>query len=84
MRACATFTADRHALADGLLACGIDTVALESTGIYWLAIYERREACGIRVFLVNARQSKLAPGRKADWKDGQWIPVLSTHLHAIL
>ena len=58
MRACATFTADRHALADGLLACGIDTVALESTGFYWLAIYEMLEARGIRVVLVNAWQSK--------------------------
>src|SRR5215213_2713704 len=62
VRAFAAFTSDRHALAGWLLACGIDTVAMESTGIYGLAIYEMREARGIRVFLVNARQIKLAPG----------------------
>src|SRR5881628_3382404 len=58
VRAFATFTADLHALADWLEACGIDTVAMESTGIYWLAIYEILEVRGIRVFLVNARQIK--------------------------
>lgn len=76
VRAFATFTADLHALADWLIACGIDTVAMESTGIYWLAIYEILEARGIRVFLVNARQIKIPPGRKSDWKDCQWIQRL--------
>jgi len=76
VRAFATFTADLHALADWLEVCGIDTVAMESTGIYWLAIYEILEARGIRVFLVNARQIKIPPGRKSDWKDCQWIQRL--------
>jgi transposase len=76
VRAFATFTADLHALADWLEACGIDTVAMESTGIYWLAIYEILQARGIQVFLVNARQIKLPPGRKSDWKDCQWIQRL--------
>jgi len=76
VRVFATFTADLHLLADWLLACGIDTVAMESTGIYWLAIYEILEARGIRVFLVNARQIKIPPGRKSDWKDCQWIQRL--------
>jgi hypothetical protein len=76
VRAFAAFTADLHALADWLEACGIDTVAMESTGIYWLAIYEILEARGIRVFLVNARQIKIPPGRKSDWKDCQWIQRL--------
>src|SRR5205814_7659028 len=65
VRVFATFTADLHLLADWLLACGIDTVAMESTGIYWLAIYEILEARGIRVFLVNARQIKIPAGRKS-------------------
>lgn len=76
VRAFATFTADLHALADWLIASGIDTVAMESTGIYWLAIYEILEARGIRVFLVNAQQIKIPPGRKSDWKDCQWIQRL--------
>jgi transposase len=76
VRAFVTFTADLHALADWLEVCGIDTVAMESTGIYWLAIYEILEARGIRVFLVNARQIKIPPGRKSDWKDCQWIQRL--------
>lgn len=76
VRAFATFTADLHALADWLEVCEIDTVAMESTGIYWLAIYEILEARGIRVFLVNARQIKIPPGRKSDWKDCQWIQRL--------
>jgi len=76
VRAFATFTPDLQALADWLEVCGIDTVAIESTGIYWLAIYEILEARGIRVFLVNARQIKIPPGRKSDWKDCQWIQRL--------
>jgi len=76
VRAFATFTADLHALADWLEVCGIDTVAMESTGSYWLAIYEILAAPGIRVFLVNARQIKIPPGRKSDWKDCQWIQRL--------
>jgi transposase len=76
VRAFAAFTADLHALADWLITCGIDTVAMESTGIYWLAMYEILEARGIRVFLVNARQITIARGRKSDWKDCQSIQRL--------
>ncbi len=82
VRAFATFTTDLHLLADWLIACAIDTVAMESTGIYWLAIYEILEARGIRVFLVNARQIKIPPGRKSDWKDCQWIQRL--HMLGVL
>lgn len=78
VRAFATFTADLHALADWFEQCGIDTVAMESTGIYWLPIYEILEARGMRVFLVNASQIKIPPGRKSDWKDCQWIQRLHT------
>ena len=82
VRAFATFTADLHSLADWLVSCRIDTVAMESTGIYWLAIYEILEARGIRVFLVNARQIKIPHGQKSDWKDCQWIQRL--HMLGIL
>jgi transposase len=76
VRAFATFTVDLHTLADWLVACDIDTLAMESTGIYWLAIYEILEARGIQVFLVNAQQITIPPGRKSDWKDCQWIQRL--------
>jgi transposase len=82
VRAFATFTVDLHNLADWLLACRIDTVAMESTGIYWLAIYEILEARGIQVFLVNPSQVKIPPGQKSDWKDCQWIQRL--HMLGIL
>jgi len=82
VRTFATFTADLHALADWLLACRIDTLAMESSGIYWLAISEILEARGIRVFLINAQQIKIPPGRKSDWKDCQWIQRL--HLLGLL
>lgn len=76
VRAFATFTADLHALADWRIAGGIDPGAMESTGIDWLALYAIREARGIGVFLVNARQIKLPPARKSDWTAGQWIQRL--------
>ncbi|MCP4610451.1 MAG: IS110 family transposase [Planctomycetes bacterium] len=74
-----TFTVDLHALADWLEACGIETVAMESTGIYWIPIYEILEARGLEVFLVNARHIKNVPGRKTDVLDCQWIQQLHTY-----
>src|SRR5215211_7499243 len=71
-----TFTPDLHALVDWLLACGIDTVALESTGVYWVPIYELLEQHGIVPYLVNARHVKTVPGRKTDWNDAQWLQKL--------
>jgi hypothetical protein len=67
VRAFATFTADLHALADWLVQCGIDTVAIESTGIFWIPIYELLEARGMRMCLVNPQQSKIPRGRKSDF-----------------
>ena len=78
VRAFATFTADLHALADWLEQCGIETVALESTGIYWLPIYEILEGPGMRMCLINPQQSKIPRGRKSDWKDCQWLQRLHT------
>jgi transposase len=71
-----TFTADLHALVAWLLACGIDTVAMESTGVFWIPIYELLEAAGITPYLVNARHVKTVPGRKTDWNDAQWLQKL--------
>jgi transposase len=69
-------TVDLHALADWLLACGVDTVALESTGVYWIPVYEVLEQRGLKVWLVDARQMKYVPGRKSDVQDCQWLQKL--------
>ena len=71
-----TFTPDLQALADWLLACGVDTVAMESTGVYWIPVYEILEARGLQVHVVNARHVKNVPGRKSDIQDCQWIQGL--------
>jgi transposase len=73
-----SFTQDLHALADWLQACGVDTVAMESTGVYWIPLYEILEARGFEVLLVNARHVKGVPGRKTDLLDCQWIQQLHT------
>ena len=69
-------TDDLHAMADWLLTCGVDTVALESTGVYWIPVYEVLEQRGLKVFLVDARQMKYVPGRKSDVQDCQWLQRL--------
>jgi len=76
VRAFATFTPDLHALLAWLQECGIDTVAMESTGVYWIAIYELLEQAGITPYLVNAQHVKTVPGRKSDWNDAQWLQKL--------
>ncbi len=73
-----SFTHELHALADWLESCGIDTVAMESTGVYWIPLYEILEARGIEVLLVNARHVKGVPGRKTDILDCQWLQQLHT------
>jgi transposase len=65
-------------LAAWLHACRIETVAMESTGVYWIPVYEILEARGFKVYLVNARHLKHVPGRKSDVKDCQWIQYLHT------
>jgi transposase len=69
-------TGELHRLADWLLACGIETVAMESTGVYWIPLYEILEARGLEVLLVNARHVKNVPGRKTDVLDCQWLQQL--------
>lgn len=74
-----TFTSDLHALADWLISCDVDTVAMESTGVYWVPIFEILEECGLEVLLVNARHIKNVTGRKTDVLDCQWIQQLHTY-----
>jgi transposase len=78
MRSFKTFTPDLYTLAAWLHACRIETVAMESTGVYWIPVYEILEARGFKVYLVNARHLKHVPGRKSDVKDCQWIQYLHT------
>jgi transposase len=79
VRAFGTFTPDLHALADWLAQCQVTTVAMESTGVYWIPIYEILEARGFEVALVNARHLKHVPGRKSDVQDCQWLQQLQSY-----
>jgi transposase len=79
VRTFATFTEDLHALRDWLQQCGVTTVAMESTGVYWIPLFQILEAAGLEVCLVNARHCKNLPGRKTDVQDCQWLQ----HLHSV-
>lgn len=79
VRAFATFTEDLEALAGWLMSCGIRTVAMESTGVYWIPLFQLLETRGLEVYLVNARHVKNVPGRKSDVSDCQWLQ----YLHAV-
>ena len=74
-----SFTVDVHKLADWLDACGVDTVAMESTGVYWIPVYEILERRGFTVLLVNARHVKNVAGRKSDVLDCQWLQQLHSY-----
>lgn len=76
VRCFSSFTEDLHALADWLAACGVRSVAMESTGVYWIALFQILEARGFEVCLVNARHAKNVPGRKSDVADCQWLQYL--------
>jgi hypothetical protein len=71
-----TFTADLHQLADWLIACGITTVAMESTGVYWIPLYDVLQLRGVKPCLVDARHMRNVPGRRTDWHECQWIQFL--------
>jgi transposase len=71
-----TFTADLHAAAKWLKACGIDSIAMESTGVYWIPVFQILESYGFEIVLVNARHVKNVPGRKTDVQDCQWLQYL--------
>jgi transposase len=72
----ATFTENLGQLADWLAQCGVTTVAMESTGVYWIPLYDILEHRGIRPCLVNARHMKNVPGRRTDWHECQWLQFL--------
>jgi transposase len=76
VRVFTTFTEDLERLADWLLQCGVTTVALESTGVYWIPLYDILAQRGIRPCLVNARHMKNVPGRRTDWHECQWLQFL--------
>jgi len=76
VRSFKTFTSDLHRLAEWLVACGIKTVAMEATGVYWIPVFEILEARGFEVLLVNARHVKNVPGRKSDVSDAEWLQEL--------
>jgi transposase len=71
-----TFTPDLHALVDWLQTCGIRIVAMESTGVFWIPLFQILEGRGFEVCLVNARHVKNVPGRKTDVLDCQWLQYL--------
>ena len=72
-------TAELRAMASWLQQCGIRTVALQSTGVYWIQVYDVLEAAGLEVYLVNARDTKNLPGRKSDVQESQWLMKLHTY-----
>ena len=79
VRCFSSFTDDLHRIGDWLLACGVKTVAMESTGVYWIPLFQILENKGLEVSLVNAREVKNVPGRKTDVQDCQWLLTLHTH-----
>jgi transposase len=66
-------------MAEWLKQCGIRTVAMQSTSVYWIAVYDILEAAGLEVYLVNARDTKNLPGRKSDVQESQWLMKLHTY-----
>jgi transposase len=79
VRAFGTFTEDLQRLCEWLVACGVTTAAMESTGVYWIPLYDLLEARGVAPCLVNARHMKNVPGRRTDWHECQWLQ----YLHAV-
>src|SRR5467141_1317398 len=79
VRRCGCTTAELKALAAWLKQCRIQTIAMQSTGVYWIAVYDILEAAGLDVYLVNARDTKNLPGRKSDVQESQWLMKLHTY-----
>ena len=73
-----SFTADLHRMAQWLKACKIETVVMQATGVYWTALYDVLESYGFEVNVVNARHTKMLPGRKTDVLECQWLQKLHT------
>lgn len=79
VRSFLSFTNDLNRLADWLITLGITTVAMESTSVYWIPLFEILETRGLDVVLVNARDAKNVPGRKTDVNDAQWLQQLHSY-----
>jgi transposase len=79
VRSFGAYTAQLDELVQWLKSCGITTVALESTGVYWIALYQKLEEAGLEVVLVDARRAKHVPGRKSDVQDCQWLQQLHSY-----
>ncbi len=79
VRSFASFTEDLHRLADWLTICQVKSVAMESTGVYWIPLFQILEKRGFEVCLVNARYYQNVPGRRTDVSDCQWL----RHLHSV-
>ena len=77
-----TFTNDLQRLADWFEEAGVETVAMESTGVYWISLFEILQERGLEVIVVNAREVKTVPGRKSDVNDAQWLQQL--HQYGLL
>lgn len=82
VRSFGCFTPDLEEMADWLVRCGIETVVMQSTGVYWMALDNILTERGIRVFVVNARDTKNLPGRKTDIQECQWL--LKLHVYGLL
>src|SRR3989449_3949774 len=72
------FTADLQQMADWLIERGVRSVAMQSTGVYWIPVFEILQQRGLEVYLVNARHTKNLPGRKSDIAECQWLLKLHT------
>ena len=79
VRSFGTFTTDLHRLVDWFTECGVETVVMELTSVYWIPIFELLDARGFAVFVVNARDAKHVPGRKTDVSDAQWLQRLHSY-----
>jgi len=82
VRTFSTFTDELHALGHWLRSAGVTSIAMESTGVYWIPVFEVLEQMGFEVILVNAREAKSVPGRKTDVNDAQWLQQL--HQYGLL
>ncbi len=74
-----SWTKELHDVADWLQACGIESVVMQSTGVYWIPLYDVLEKRGFRVGLTNARDTKNLPGRKSDMAEAQWLRKLYSY-----
>ena len=74
-----SWTADLERMADWLKACGIETVVMQSTGVYWIPLFDVLEARDFKICLANARHTKNLPGRKSDVQESQWLQKLHTY-----